>query len=698
MRLRDLTIGAKIWLSISALLAVYAGHMTLTFFQGLRTERQLEQTIARLAPAAQMATAAASAFDDQVAWHERAVADLDADALGAAQAKAAEVQTQYARLYGVEPLPPVLRERVRLLRGELDEFARRAHDIYAAFIADQFDERAVAAAAGLHAVKEDLKRRCEAVEGDSAQALEDEIATLAAHSKLRRRVGLGVFMVVLLASVSFLGLTIRAWITRPLGQTLRRLQERGSDFTRISQGRDEIHTFRTAFDDMCRIIDTQLADLRQEVAERRRAEERSATFRQLAEVSTQAFSLCDLDGRLTWVNPAFAAMLGLERAASLGERLDRFLVPVAGGNQSSSALHRAMKQGSFSTAAELRGAGGHSVHTLQHFAVICDRDGQPLCIANVLTDISELKRTQEQLAELNCTLEHRVEQRTVELREANASLTVALDDVRSMQEHLVQAEKLSALGGMVAGVAHEINTPVGVGITAASLLVDELERLRRDFAQEALKRSQLADFIERTAEAAGIIQANLERAGELVRSFKQVAADQSSGAPREFALLDYTREVLKNLEPQLKRTRHRLEIAGDADIVVRSFPGPFAQVLTNLFTNALDHAFDGVDQGTIRVSVERESATMAVVRCSDDGVGMDPATREQVFAPFFTTRRGRGGTGLGLHLAFNLVAHKLGGTLTCTSTPGAGSSFMIRLPLRRNLDGVEITPLAVKRI
>lgn len=697
MRLRDLTIGAKIWLSISALLVAYAGYMALTFVQGLRTERHLEQTIARLAPAAQMATAAASAFNDQIAWYERAVADLDAEALGAAMAEAEEVQTQYARLIKVEPLPEPLRERVRSLRAEQVAFSQRAHDVYAGFIADQFDEDAVAAASGLHAMRVDLTRRCKAVEDDSAQVLEGEIATLAAQSKLRRRIGLGVFLVALLVSILFLGLTIRAWITRPLGETLRRLQARGGDFTRISQGRDEIHTFRTAFDDMCRIIDTQLSDLREEVAERRRAEERSATFRQLAEVSTQAFSLCDLDGRLTYVNPAFAAMLGLDRGATLGERLDRFLVPVAGGNQSSSALHRAMKLGRFSTAAELRGAGGRSVHTLQHFAIICDCDGQPLCIANVLTDISELKQTQEQLAELNRTLEHRVEQRTAELREANTSLTAALDELRSMQEHLVQAEKLSALGGMVAGVAHEINTPVGVGITAASLLGDEIGRLHDDFAQGTLKRSQLAQFIERTTEAAGIIQANLQRAGELVRSFKQVAVDQSSGAPREFALLDYTREVLKNLEPCLKRTRHRLVVDGDADIVVRSFPGPFAQVLTNLFTNALDHAFDGVEEGTIRVAVERESASMAVVRCSDDGVGMDPVTRERVFAPFFTTRRGRGGTGLGLHLAFNLVAQKLGGTLTCTSSPGAGSSFMIRLPLRRNIDGVEITPLAVKR-
>jgi signal transduction histidine kinase/ligand-binding sensor domain-containing protein len=309
-----------------------------------------------------------------------------------------------------------------------------------------------------------------------------------------------------------------------------------------------------------------------------------------------------------------------------------------------------------------------------------DQHGRALRITGTTSDITELKDSAAALENANRELERRVEERTAALSGANRELGEALDTLRRAQGQLVEQEKMAALGGLVAGVAHEINTPVGVGVTAAS----HLETFTSDFSARAgtgrLTRGDLNEFIEVARESADLILRNLLRADKLIRSFKQVAVDQSNEDRRELDLAEYIDEVLTAWQPQLRRTAHRVECEIPAQLRIETFPGAVYQVISNLIQNALTHAFgDGQRAGLIRICA-RPEAERLYLEVSDDGVGMEESVRQRVFEPFFTTRRGSGGSGLGLHIVYNLVTQVLGGSIECQASPGAGVRFVIRLP------------------
>lgn len=263
----------------------------------------------------------------------------------------------------------------------------------------------------------------------------------------------------------------------------------------------------------------------------------------------------------------------------------------------------------------------------------------------------------------------------------------ALADLRTAQESLVQAETMASLGQLVAGVAHEVNTPLGIGLTAATHIGDRTRDLRARFDQGALKRSDMVDFLDGVLEASRLMVANITRAAELIQSFKRVAVDQSSGDRRRFELRSYIDEVMFSLRPRLKRTTLDVVIDCADDIVLDSYPGALSQVLTNLTINAVIHAYaDGTRPGTIRICARPLSAgeradERVEVRFEDDGAGMPPDTLARVFEPFFTTRRGEGGSGLGLHIVNRTVAHLLGGTVSVASEVGRGTCFTLTLPL-----------------
>lgn len=282
--------------------------------------------------------------------------------------------------------------------------------------------------------------------------------------------------------------------------------------------------------------------------------------------------------------------------------------------------------------------------------------------------------------EANQRLEERVEARTRELSAANAELQDTVDLLGRTQNQLVQSEKMAALGDMVAGIAHEINTPVGVALTAASHLEQRTRQLTETLAAGALKKSTLDGFAETAAESTSILLTNLTRASELVQSFKKVAVDQSSEALRPFVVKDYVGEILLSLRPRLKRLDHAIEIAAPADLTMHSYPGAFSQVVTNLIVNSLVHAYDDGEAGNIQLQFETQNGHV-VFTYSDDGKGIPEEHLHKVFDPFFTTKRGHGGSGLGLHLVFNIVTQTLGGTIACQSTPGEGATFVVRMPI-----------------
>lgn len=267
----------------------------------------------------------------------------------------------------------------------------------------------------------------------------------------------------------------------------------------------------------------------------------------------------------------------------------------------------------------------------------------------------------------------------LEKSHANDELRIAMLRLREAQAQLVQSEKLASLGGLVAGIAHEINTPIGVSVTAASTLENRTQRMREDYAAGTLTRPELDRYGEMAVEASRIILKNLQRAADLIHSFKQVAVDQSSGERRRFALRAYIDEVLLSLAPRLKKTPHRIEIDCDETTSVDTLPGALAQILTNLVSNSLLHAFPEGRAGVIRIQCRAEGADVHL-RFSDDGVGIAPANLPRIFDPFFTTRRGQGGSGLGLHIVYNLATQMLRGTIRVHSDPGAGTVFDLRFP------------------
>ena len=308
-------------------------------------------------------------------------------------------------------------------------------------------------------------------------------------------------------------------------------------------------------------------------------------------------------------------------------------------------------------------------------AVEWDETGRATVISGTNYDISELKTAEIALKKLAEELELRVLERT-------ADLTFAVDQLRSAQRQLVDSEKMAALGNLVAGVAHEINTPLGISVTAASHLGDISQRLTRQLESGQLKKSELSDFAQASQSAVELVMVNLRRASELVKSFKQVAVDQSSEQRRMIELKPYFQEILNSLRPTTKRFRHVIEMDIEEDVHWDSYPGALYQIITNLVLNALNHAFAEPDQGVIRIQASADSDAICVC-VSDNGCGMDAETANHIFEPFFTTKRGQGGSGLGLHIVFNLVTSVLGGSITVQTAPGAGAQFLIRVPLTR---------------
>lgn len=283
-------------------------------------------------------------------------------------------------------------------------------------------------------------------------------------------------------------------------------------------------------------------------------------------------------------------------------------------------------------------------------------------------------------SEWNQMLEQRIQERTVEMEAANQQLKTMVDTLQHTQTRLIQSEKMAALGRLVAGVAHEINTPVGIGVTAASHLNQKTKQFAELYAQNKMKKSDLEKFVAVAVEASDIILSNLQHAAELIAGFKEVAVDQSSEAKRRFHVRKYIKEVLLSLRPALKKTRHQVIVNCPDDLEIDSYPGALSQIITNLIINSLVHAYEEDDTGKIILDVAREGDEVRF-NYSNDGKAMDPETLSRIFEPFFTTRRGRGGTGLGMPTIYNLVTAKLGGTIHCESMEGRGTIFFIRFPL-----------------
>lgn len=258
-------------------------------------------------------------------------------------------------------------------------------------------------------------------------------------------------------------------------------------------------------------------------------------------------------------------------------------------------------------------------------------------------------------------------------------LQKSLDELSFAQEQLVGSEKMAVLGGLVAGITHEINTPIGIGVTATSFLQERLNELQSALDNKTLSSDALIKFIEDASQSTKLLSHNLERSSELIASFKQIAVDQASEALRTINFKDYINEVIRSMHPQMKKTTHAIKLECPNDIIVKLPAGVISQIFTNLIMNSLLHGFESIHSGLITINVT-SNETDLIIHYRDNGHGLNQAQLSQLFDPFFTTKRDKGGSGLGAHIVFNLVTQTLGGDIQASSEPEQGLEYRISFP------------------
>jgi signal transduction histidine kinase len=297
----------------------------------------------------------------------------------------------------------------------------------------------------------------------------------------------------------------------------------------------------------------------------------------------------------------------------------------------------------------------------------------------VSTYLEQIRTSGQKIERLNSNLEQQVADRTRQLQSKTSEALGALEQLKITQQQLIDNEKHAALGRLVAGVAHEINTPLGISVTAASCVDKALTEAFEGMLSGQFKRSQLRQKYVSITEGCKILNDNLQRASELVVSFKLVAVDQEAQDCRLLKLHNYIDDVTRSLGPKIKRTSHEVKLRGDADIEIYTQPGALAQILTNLIDNALLHGLSDRQNGVIDIMTQRLKDDIEI-RLTDNGKGMTEEVQTCIFDPFFTTSRSTGGSGLGLHVVYNLVTQTLLGSINCQSMAGEGTTFTIVLP------------------
>ena len=505
---------------------------------------------------------------------------------------------------------------------------------------------------------------------------------------------LGTLFVIVLALVGMSRLLLKSYVKRPITALLWGIERIGrGDYDHALGDTDkrELRTIMERFRHMVgqvRDREESLSEinrrLEEEIERHRNVEKKSLENEQrvhmLLETANEGFFELDSSALVRDVNPEMCHIFGRSKEEVLGKSLFDFV-----DGENANLLLKEMEwinqgeKSSFEVA--FRRPDNSEVDCLVKSAPLFDIRGVAGSFAMV-SDITERKLAEEKIRRLNAQLEHRVVERTRQLQQANSALQESLGTLRRAQVQLVQSEKMAALGDLVAGVAHEINTPVGIGVTAASFLEERTADLARKFRDKSVRESDLEKYLATAGEATTTILTNLKRASGLIKSFKQVAVDQSTEERRRFFLRKYIDEILLSLRPKYKRTGHTISVNCPEDLEIDSYPGALSQIVTNLVMNSLIHGFEGIEKGQIRldVSVYRDNL---MIRYMDSGKGMDRETLKNLFVPFFTTKRAQGGTGLGMHIVYNLVTQKLGGKIAAASTPGNGTVFSILIPMQQ---------------
>ncbi|SFC37215.1 sensor histidine kinase [Pseudoalteromonas denitrificans] len=294
----------------------------------------------------------------------------------------------------------------------------------------------------------------------------------------------------------------------------------------------------------------------------------------------------------------------------------------------------------------------------------------------------DLQQQKYELEKQKLTLTEEIELRKdteQELITKHTELQRYTDELNQAQERLVSSEKMAALGGLVAGITHDINTPVGIGVTATSFLHERLIQIESSYKEKTLSPKALEDFINDAMQSTGLLTTNLQRASELVASFKQIAVDQASEAVRTINLKDYLKEIIRSLHPKIKKTKHAINLFCPEDLILNLPAGAISQIFTNLIMNSLIHGLEGVALGEINIKITEQDGLVDII-FEDNGKGVKTEQLTKLFDPFFTTKRDQGGSGLGTHIVFNLVKQTLSGDIDVSSEEGEGLTYHISFP------------------
>jgi PAS domain S-box-containing protein len=404
-----------------------------------------------------------------------------------------------------------------------------------------------------------------------------------------------------------------------------------------------------------------------DITDQKRAEEAIAEGRRLLQLVIDTvpaiINVKDKQLRYMLMNRYMAGIFGIEPADAIGHTTSD-LMSRYGAQKTDERDRRVLAAGKELGfyEEEYRDSTGTLRHWLVNKLPLLDTAGEVESIVTVALDIGERKRGEQ------------------EMRKARDAAEAALRNLRETQNSLIEAEKLAALGRLVAGVAHEVNNPVGISLTVASALERKTAMFAGEVARGDLRRSSLNEYLETSRDASSQLVANLNRAAELITSFKQVAADRNYSDQRTFDLGDLTEQVVMSLRPGLRKHHLSLTVDCQPNLIMNSYPGPYGQVLTNLFLNAVAHAFPDGRPGSVDIKVREAGKDNVEIIFSDDGCGMSLDVRRRAFDPFFTTRRDQGGTGLGLHIVYSIVTNRLGGRLELDSEQGRGTRIQIILP------------------
>jgi len=325
---------------------------------------------------------------------------------------------------------------------------------------------------------------------------------------------------------------------------------------------------------------------------------------------------------------------------------------------------------------------GNRLHWLEILQeTIKNENGELVGKVLVFRDITEIQNAQKKLESTNVNLEKRVEERTENLQKTNEKLSLAFESLKSAQGKLIHSEKMAALGSLVAGISHEVNTPLGISVTSATNIEEKVSLLENEFNSGTLTKTDFESFMSQTRKGLDILISNLKRASDLIKSFKQVAVDQSSDDLRDINLREYLDSIILSLNPKFKNRNVDVNNNVPEDVFVYTNPGALYQIISNLIVNSLIHAFDeDSDNSAIDIDASLKKNNLNIIY-HDNGHGISKEVMNRIFEPFYTTKRGQGGSGLGMNVVYNLVTSSLHGQINVESTPGDGLSINMVIPI-----------------